>query len=319
MPSPRTDLPRRPWLLDAGEQLLLAPHPVELLLRFEATMRASGLPAGRLLTSPLCAVPLPLADEGLPSVRERWSGIDPAGLAVPVLWLPGRLTERRWRPDDDGRGVVVENNDAWAVRLVYEMQTAGLYDQATGTWHDPLAAAGVDIDTPDGVGRVGAWLAGGTDPALDGIEAGLADAVTDWEDPDWAVDLAVETLPRLYLNAHTLGAESLLADLDDLRSEVDAGECSSEEASAALSAVAMGGQIHFDNLPVELSAPGGESAWWQELAAEIGPSATSRESFRELLDRGSAHLQVIHDALRPELDRVPDDAGVECSDLVPVR
>lgn len=271
---------------------MIAPRPVDLLLRFESVMRTSGLPAGRFVTSPLCAVPLPLADEGLPSVRERWPGVDPAGLAVPVLWLPGRLTERRWRSGADG-DVVAENNDAWAVRLVYEMQTAGLYDQATGTWHDPLADAGVDIDTPDGLGRVGAWLAGGNDPALDGIEARLADAVTDWEDPDWAADLAAETLPRLYLTAHALGAENLLTELADLRSEVDAGECSSEEASAALSSIAMGAQIHFDNLPVELAAPGGESAWWQELAARIGPSATSRESFRELLDRGSAHLQQV--------------------------
>lgn len=309
MPPSRTDLPRRTWLLEAGEPLLLAPRPVELLLRFGAAIGLSGLPADRFVTSPLCAVPLPVADEGLSSVRERWAGIDPAALAVPVFWLPGQLTERRWRPDDDGTDVAAESDDVWAVRLVYEMSTAGLYDEPTGTWHDPLAAAGIDIDTPDGLGRVRAWLAGGDDPALEGIEAQMVDAVTDWEDPDWAADLAADALPGLYVSVHAPAAESLLGELADLRAEVTAGECSSEEATAALSAVAAVGPMYFERLPVELAAPGGERAWWLDLSARVGPAAASRESFCGLLDQTAARLQAVLDVVWPELRRGLDDAG----------
>jgi len=285
---------RRIWLTEPGESLLLSKSPIGSLLRFSEAARDWARPPESLLPSPLCAVPLPLPLAAHIPPR-------PGGMWNPLLWLPESLTRRRVVNFDGDEGL--EDDDLWAVRLSYELEMAGIHDPDSGSWMDVLAGVGIDISTPDGVERAARWAAGGRDVALSAIDLGelFADP-----DPNWALDAAVESMPELRLFSWAFGSDSLLADLDAMREDVESGGRSPEGAISDLSLVAAVGGVWMANLPEPLAVVGGDEwRWWETFGRRVASFSGSRSAFcAQVIDTVVVRLEQIRDATWPQMEEI---------------
>lgn len=310
---------RRPWLLEAGEPLLMASNPVEHLLRFSRVLNEWGLRPERLWPLPLCAVPLPVpASDEYPDVRrfpDRWPGLNPAAAWHPLLWLPRAVTDRVWIPTDDGTDVVLEDDDTWAVKVSLICSVRGLYDEESGTWTDVLSTAGVDIDRPEDLQRVSLWLAGSHDPVLDGID--ITEMAVDFDDPGWALTLAVEVVQETRVCSWALGSNSLLIDSEDLRGEVLGGDCPPSEAVAQMTVTSELSEQWFSGLPEGWATPGGEVGYWQDLAARARVFAGPRDAFVRLVDEAVVRLEQIRDVAWPAMEKIREAADTDLPDGTP--
>jgi len=215
----QTTTRRYRFLLGAGDSLLTAQqedHDVEELLcdRLVAWQAATGMSVEDTVVTPLLTVPLPLYVDlgpepapGQYDSRRAFPHVHPEALRNPLFWLPPYLAERQRFGDD-----VVEEQDAWALRVALVLTEAGLYhpgylvedesgtltfdqsDEAAGTWVDVLSLVGLDPADPDDCARIVDWQNGAFDPALDSIN--LA-GETDVQDRDWALEHSDALLPVL--------------------------------------------------------------------------------------------------------------------------
>ena len=190
----------RQYLTRAGEGLLLtqadpdnpdgspgAPSFLKMAERLDQFATDSGLDTGAFMSSPLAAVPLPLYPK-IESGRRRWDGLNPQLMWHPLMWLHDRLAYPYLLEDVDENGAEIErleSPDELIVRVMLELTRANLYNPDNGGWVDILALNGLDVTDSSDVARVGAWLDGGSDPTLDGID--LAELVDDRDEPDWAI------------------------------------------------------------------------------------------------------------------------------------
>jgi hypothetical protein len=178
-----------------GEPLVLfrGADPVTFFERERWFQEVTGLAGDRIVSSPLCAVPLPLAVRDDLGLLQRWpSEMNSELLWLPIFWLPEMVLTRFLIDNGIPGEERIETDDEWALRVASELGAAGLYDPETGSWMDVLAAHGIDIEAPDTVLRLGAWLEGESDPVLDNIDLSPLFALTD--EAGNAIDLHSEAL-----------------------------------------------------------------------------------------------------------------------------
>lgn len=306
---------RRAHLAAPGEPLLLARSPIGSVLRFGRCMDDWGIGAEALLSSPMCATPLPVGpgtwDADGP---RRWPGTRPEAMWHPLMWLPRRLAERQWIPDGDN--VITEPLDVWSVRVAIELSTAGMWDQESGTWFDVLGSVDIDIDTADGVERVRRWLDNGRDGTLSGID--LSEHIDDSEHLGWAADVAIEAMDDLYVASWALGADDLLFDLEGMRADIASGERPPAGARSDLALVASVGGTWMADVPAELTGVD-EREWWPRLAEMVATFNGPKDDFcTRVVDTAVVHLEAIRDATWPEMTRRIEAAAAAESLVIPV-
>lgn len=170
------------YLLQPGEPLTLPERTVPQVLRLGLARTILGLKDARILTSPAVAIPLPRYTDGLP--LRGTPGVRPDALRFPFMWLPAPLRERF--EIDTGETISLESDDAWALRVVFEMWGSRLYDIETAGWLDVLALYDLDADDPATQDRIQAWWDGADDETLDAIDLSGALVPETAEDSDWA-------------------------------------------------------------------------------------------------------------------------------------
>ncbi len=258
----------RACLAAAGEPLLVAHSPVERALRYAEFRELTGLNEDEILTSAMCAVPLPLYPrvetgwvDGPDGPRKRWSGVGPDVMWHPLMWLPDRLAGR-YMLDDGSGDARPESDDEFAARLALELATAGLYVEATGEWVDILSIVGLDLDSSDDWDRVAAWLDGADDDLLDAID--LATIIDDPDDPHWAVAVVAAWMDDLELIARQSAASDLLNTLIGLEEEPERDDATGRRVATMVS---MLGATSFDRGDDE-----DEGAWWLAMSSALETS-----------------------------------------------
>lgn len=214
---------RRITIHQPGESLLVSASPVEMALRFRDFQEMIGVANAFLYVSPLVTTPIPVYpasafDEAVdrPGHRRRWAGVHATAMWHPLTWLTPELAFRR-RIGSTGEW---ESNDHWVVRLAIEMAAAGLYDESSGAWTDMLSTVGIDIEVPDDLDRVEAWLSGGVDDVIESID--LGSLLVDQSDSDWAIEAAESLLEGIWVVTHSTHAISLLGDAEAIVSTLEA-------------------------------------------------------------------------------------------------
>lgn len=170
------------YLLQPGESLTLPERTVPQVLRLGLARDMLGLSDHRLLTSPAVSIPLPRYVGGAP--LRGTPGVRPDALRFPFMWLPASLRERF--DVETGKTSTPERDDAWALRIVFEMWGSRLYDAPTAGWLDVLALHDLDADDPATQDRITAWWDGADDETLDAIDLSGAFVPETDEDSDWA-------------------------------------------------------------------------------------------------------------------------------------
>ena len=174
---------RTRYLLQPGESPTLPERTVPQVLRIGLARDMLGLEDERIITSPAVSFPLPRYLDGAP--LRGAPGVRPEALRYPFMWLPEPLRERL--EVDTGDGVTtIESDDAWALRIAFEMWGSGLYDIDTSGWLDVLALYDLDADDPATQERIRSWWAGGPDEDLDAIDLTGVFVPEAEEDSDWA-------------------------------------------------------------------------------------------------------------------------------------
>ena len=263
----------RHWLTEPGEPLLHPSGLTDVARRFAAFCDSTGINPAQVISSLTVAVPLPVAPPVWDSGRRRWVGTEPTAMWHPFLWLPPRLLGRYELegPDDT---TAIESDEAWAVRVAFECTAAGVYDEESGQWLDVLSTVGLDIDDPQVVDRVRAWLDGADDAILDQLD--LSEIFDDVEDPHWAVDVVATGLEPLLVIARAVTADSLLEILDDKTMPVSA------VVQYASDAFDGDGQI--------------DTGWWRDAASD--PAIDQR------VCEVAVQLRAVWDLYGPQLERL---------------
>lgn len=212
-----TDQPqvkRRSFLAGPGTQPLLTTDPIEHIEGFDRFVESTGIDPSRLLGTPLVAFPIPVPFKDDAGGTQRWQGIDPKMMWLPLFWLPPHLALRyRYRVIDEATGgtsddLEIESDEIWAVRVMLELTRVGMYDAATGTWADILSFYGLDIDDPVDQARVELWLDGYPDDVLDAID--LTEHIVFPENPEWGLEAARQMVDTLVPAQWSLTASGLL-------------------------------------------------------------------------------------------------------------
>lgn len=302
--APEPEFRRREWMTEPGEPLLLSRDPIESVIRFGQFSEQTGIDTDSVYAGRLVAIPLPIYPETWAPGTRRWGGTKAQMMWHPIMWLPTYTTTRQNLPSDRAEGTSPETDDEWAIRVALELTASGLYDDATGTWLDVLATVGIDIDRPEAQARVAAWLSGRSDPELDGID--LSEWMTDPEDPDWASHSAAGLLPDLLQFSWALGADSLLAVLDSLPSEVSEHGMEGVAVATVAETVAFVGHGWMIDIPDSTAAIMLETAA-EQLGAMTGPSPA------EVIDGPVAYLSEALAAVRDRFWPIMEKAmgGVE--------
>lgn len=196
--------PTRSFLTHPGEALTVQDDINEMLTREQLFTRYTGIPVESVHISPLIAVPVPVYPAD--SERRRWAGTHPEAMWHPLMWLPEKL--QKVFELEPGRH---ETLDEWALRVLFSLDRAGLYDQDTGQWVDLLQPAGIDVENPDDIARIQTWLDGAPDPILDGIDlTSLFEETAPEGNPDWALVQAVTVEPIIRQRATGAIANNLV-------------------------------------------------------------------------------------------------------------
>lgn len=157
---------------EPGEGLLITVDALSYSRVAQRFLQLTGLTGEDISTPVTMVTPLPLFAD-----RSEVTHSTPMAWTHPVMWMPPS-----WR-NDLGRWT---SNQA-ALRIVWEIVGAGLYDQDAG-FVDILYLYGIDVDDPDDSARVQRWIEGGDDELLDAID--ITDVLLRQDDPDWAAKLA---------------------------------------------------------------------------------------------------------------------------------
>lgn len=301
---------RRPSLVTPGTPLLLCRDTIETAVRFRSFVEEAGIPEHLVLTSTLCAVPLPVYTnfgtfpDGRP--RRRWEGTRAEFMWHPLMWLPPRVAYR-YNIDDPATGASrIEDDDLYAIRLAFELTASGLYDPTTGTWLDILATVGIDIDDDLDLARVQDWLDGYPDEILDAID--LTDHM-DIEDRDWALESALALRDNLEHASWALIADDLLNLGDNTMGHADA--LSHESQLMALRSLAGLGVSLLAAVPEHTddgvaTSPDGQPHrdYFEGLLDQVDPAAGVPDALTclDLLDRTRDRLHTIREAYWPDLE-----------------
>jgi len=309
-------LTRRPFLLQPGQSLLLAPDAFRTALDFGVFADFAGLLPDHLIGSRMAPVPIPV-DSGRPAdgSRPRVEGVRPEAMWMPLLWLPPRLANRYTFQIIDGAvsvrtqrtgvcpgyPVYVETDDLWVLRIALELSASGLYDEVSGTWLDVMAMLDLNVDDPHDLARIAAWLDGGKDQELDLLDSGLeiGSMVENPENPQWALNAALMLHDELLESSWALGADSLLGVTDDLKLDVDEpGVMPESKFRFVLQMIClMGGHwLSGASVPDE---PVNEEAWWEDVSRRLERGGDPRVILEDLGD----HLLIVRNYYWERMDR----------------
>lgn len=322
----------RGGLQSVGEPLLVTASPIEEIERLDAFIQLSGLTQDDLIATPIVTTPIPLYPpdydqpgcfgEGPGGARRRWAGVKPDAMWHPLMWLPPRVALRYMvatlNPDvEGGEELVVESDDAWAVRVCMEVAAVGLYNSDTGEWLDVLSMVGIDTDKQLDLDRVQRWLDGAPDTDLDGID--LTPLLDDAEDIDWAFSEANLWMESLQMMMWATHSESLLESARMLHAGCTRGVSPDDDPDAfdvlapedgvlvpidinralnSAESIAMFGWSSFGGIAPE------ERLWWDWIIGELregpidSPEDLASGPLAEILD----HLSSIRDDLVPALE-----------------
>ncbi|MBE7698827.1 hypothetical protein H9623_00715 [Oerskovia sp. Sa1BUA8] len=340
---------RRALDVGPGEHLLLPASALDTMGRLHLWRAFTGLHDGELLLSPLTASPLPMPWT-VPAGHRRWPGLRPAALWHPLLWLPARLRSPSTLHDPTTGRTWGETYDEWATRVVLEMTESGpvvidgerwvllhdphrgrhvrplgpsdehlvpLYDPTTGTWLDVLATVGLDVDRPDDLARVGRWLAGEDDEALDAVDLDRFLHAAD-RDPTWALDRTQRVLVeggghRTYVEDLRDASCALVArELDDRATDLASARLSARDLGQRVGALARAASTLLtarSDVAEDLGLSLGLVTARAERATTVDAASAAVADLRALL--GSAA-----DAAAIGLDRIELRVQVETTEVL---
>ncbi len=322
-----TTFRRRPFLLEPGDTLLLEPDPIRVMVNFGRFAEETGIPTSNLVTSRLCALPVPTGN-----IRS-WPQVRPEATFLPLLWLPPHLAERKsYVIGDDGfahainavdagqREVYEESDENWVARVALELTAAGFYDTSSATWLDVMALIGIDLDTDEGLERVRSWLGGASDDDLDLLATGLEleGHLRSTTEPDWALNEVIVDRANLVNCAYAAGTEALIDTLVELKAALDAGEANLADAQTLLETVCLGAASWLEDLPLEETAGEqsvSEDEWWIERGANAHDFDGDVSRFvTEHLDVAITRLREINEVVRPLADAYLAEAADAAND-----
>jgi hypothetical protein len=291
---------RRPFILEAGESLLVTNDPVRCLANHIGVAKALGIEQRDLIASRMSPMPLPV-NGARPTLRSRTTagsdprkriaGLDPSMMWLPTLWLPDRLLTRARYQFVDGDIAVIddhgyfagdpravttpiddveintESTDVWVIRVALELVDAGAYDVDAGTWLDVLDTIGINADELDDVRRVERWMSGAADADLDELQATFM-AVNPGIEGDggatWALTSALANYRHLLDATWALSSDKMLDVVDDLMKGVNDGEITEEsEAKFVANYVCILAQ------PLLRWYRDDEADWWHTMAQTV--------------------------------------------------
>lgn len=205
MTSAVATLPRRPFLLEEGEQLLITRDALVAAERLTGFVEATGIAPELLVADPVTATPLPIHARG-----KRFEDVLPDSLWNPLFWLPEEVALRFRIRETEYSEPRPETDAEWALRIAIEVSTSGLYSPEEG-WLDVFALYGIDPDDPADLAAVQAWQAGLPEERLDSIDLRQHVAFTELND---AFNSAQEMYPLLMAAQWGYTASSLLVAVE---------------------------------------------------------------------------------------------------------
>ncbi|MCG7309686.1 hypothetical protein [Brachybacterium sp. ACRRE] len=236
------------YLLQPGESLTLPERIIPQALRVGLARDVLGLDDDHLVTSPAVSIPLPRYTDGAP--LRGTPGVRPDALRYPFMWLPEALRDRYDIATDEG--TIPESDDAWALRIAFEMWGNGLYDVDSGGWLDILALYDLDADDPATQDRIRSWWNGVDDPDLDAIDIAPIFVPDDNEDSDWASIASLALVESFEHASMALSALDTVA-LCELVSEGDLTPLGTSDPARAVSSLVRVARSRFASQP-EISA-----------------------------------------------------------------
>lgn len=159
-----TTLPRRTFLLERGEQLLVSRDALVAAARLTEFVAETGISPEAVVADPVVTVPLPIHARG-----KRFDGVYPHALWNPLFWLPEDIALRIRIRENDTAEPRPETDAEWAIRIAIEVGTSGLYTPEDG-WVDVFALHGINVDDPADLEAIQAWQAGLPEERLDSID-----------------------------------------------------------------------------------------------------------------------------------------------------
>lgn len=231
---------------------------IEMHERSEAFTEMTGITGDDLVLSRFVNTPIPLYPSEWPAQRNRWLGVRASAMTSPLMWLHDELACRYVDPDDG----TLESDDAWALRVVFELEQRGLFDPETGEWEDVLWANGFDIDDPDVEFRVEQWLAGADDAELDSIRLPDVHPSELTAEQDWSIIAAASFIEAAAPLMAVLDCITLRSDLEALVSEASSVQGLSPSLATALCGLCEMAADCFVGI-------GTERDWWLAADAEI--------------------------------------------------
>lgn len=236
---------RARYLLQPGESPTLPERTVPQVLRIGMARDMLGLADKRIITSPAVSFPLPRYLDGAP--LRGTPGVRPDALRYPFMWLPEPLRERL-EVDTGHETTTIESDDAWALRIAFEMWGSGLYDIDTGGWLDVLALYDLDPDDPATAERIRSWWDGGHDADLDAIDLTGVFVPETAEDSDWASIAALALVESFDKASMALSAVDTVA-LCELVADGDLTALGTTDPARAVSSLLAVARTRFTSQP----------------------------------------------------------------------
>lgn len=157
-------LPRRRFLLDEDEKLLMSRDVLDFAERLNDFISETGIEPERLTADPVVAIPLPIHARGA-----RFDGVKPDALWNPLFWLPESIALRVRIRETEYSEPRPETDQEWSLRIVDHLYISGAYTPEEG-WVDVFALYGINPDDPDDLAAIEAWQAGLPEERLDAID-----------------------------------------------------------------------------------------------------------------------------------------------------
>lgn len=176
---------------EPGEGLIITTDALDYARTASRFLEATGLSSQDISTPVTTVMPIPVFTE-----RAQLHHSTPQAWTNPMFWMPAS-----WRVDLPGW----TSNEA-ALRIIWEIIAAGLYDQENG-WVDVLYLYGIDIDEPSDAARVRRWIKGSADTTLDSID--IEELLVRHETPEWAAEMAASNVSQVTAACYAAIARSI--------------------------------------------------------------------------------------------------------------
>lgn len=239
---------RRPFILGAGEPPLMPALITDIPGRFVAFCQSTGLSAKDVVTSSMCAMPMPRYHGG-DNPRQWGAELNPQLLWHPLLWLPASVTAVRTITDAVSGRDREESADEHCARLALELMASNLYEAETGTWVDVLSLYGIDSQSDETIERLAGWLAGAPDTVLDSID--ISELLDMPGHREWASDLVAAMSPALMLSRFALLSSDVLEILDEFANPDAFDDTALPVVTEAVSTVLSIAAFELSEIPAE--------------------------------------------------------------------